>query len=56
MTKIRLETRSGDFVAEVEIPTMMPMPEIVTWGDRHFVHTGLYTLIYSEGICHVVEA
>lgn len=35
--KVKLYTAAGDFVAEIEIPPFQRMPEILVWGERHFV-------------------
>lgn len=35
--KINLYTRGGDLVVEVMLLTMSVPPEILVWGDRHFV-------------------
>lgn len=34
---IRLETRTGELVAEKEIPPFNMPPEIILWGDRTFI-------------------
>lgn len=35
--QVNLYTAAGDFVAEVEIPPFNRMPEILVWGERHFI-------------------
>lgn len=34
--KIKLETSSGDFVHEQEIPPFQTAPEVIGWGNRVF--------------------
>jgi len=31
-------TRDGGFVRDGEVPPMTPLPEVITWGSRVFVH------------------
>lgn len=55
-TKVRLYTSDGLYVVTVELPQVDPMPEIVTWGKRHFVlreqATGV--VMYVEALCYNV--
>jgi len=34
--KVRLETRDGEHVADVEIPRFKMLPEVLVWGGRTF--------------------
>lgn len=36
MTKIRLETDDGRYVANAEMPPFQEWPEVVIWGQRVF--------------------
>jgi hypothetical protein len=36
MLKIRLETRSGDFVVFVNVPLFDPPMDVLVWGTRVF--------------------
>lgn len=36
MMKIRLETRSGEFVAHEYVTPMQIPPEVIVWGERFF--------------------
>jgi hypothetical protein len=36
-TTVRLETQTGEFVADVGLPPFDPLPEVVIWGSRFFV-------------------
>lgn len=36
--KVKLLTRSGDYVAVIDSPPFEIPPEIIQWGERHFVH------------------
>jgi hypothetical protein len=47
---IKLLTRTGDFVAEIEMPAFDPMPEGVLWGQRAFF---LDHEQYREGFLYV---
>lgn len=39
METVKLFTRDGGFVAEVEIPRFTPPAEVLQWGSRLFVRT-----------------
>lgn len=53
-TKVKLTTRTGSFVAFVEILTFTPPAEVIIWGARTFsrVHADLMseTPIYAEAV------
>jgi hypothetical protein len=36
--KAELLTKQGEHVANIEMPFFMTPPEIVVWGQRHFIH------------------
>jgi len=58
MTRITLNTRSGDLVAEAEVPPFERMPEMIRWGDRMFVQADGFDAeapIYVEGLCFYVD-
>lgn len=38
MRKVQLITRDRGFVAEVDVPPFLTMPDMLVWGDRHFKH------------------
>lgn len=35
--KVRLEVRNGGLVGEFIIPPFLRWPEIMVWGERHFI-------------------
>lgn len=43
----------GKLVARVRVPTDMGLPEIIQWGNRHFVREVMYGN-YREGRCYLV--
>lgn len=47
--KARLLTRTGHFVAEVDLPPFRPSPEILLWGSRYFYRRDDSNL-YHEGL------
>lgn len=56
MLTVRLETRSGHFVADVLVPEFKLMPEGLMWGMRFFV-PAKYTdnpRVYTEGMLYAV--
>lgn len=62
MITVRLETREGEFVHDVQVPPFSPMPEVLVWGDRTFgrgertLGGGRDRLTYREVFAaHVVE-
>jgi hypothetical protein len=56
-TKVRLYTADGLYVVTVELPHVEPMPQIVTWGKRHFVvreEADTNDVMYVEALCYNV--
>ena len=51
--RVRLGTCDGGFVAWVMVPSSMPMPDVLLWGDRCFVQTIGYDQ-YKEVSMYVV--
>jgi hypothetical protein len=56
MEPVRLQTREGEFVAEVRIPPFALLPEVLIWGSRVFCRVGEAergahegALVYREG-------
>lgn len=51
MYSVRLETKTGEFVTDVEILALTPPPEVVYWGTRVFIfhktEDGFH--VYREG-------
>jgi len=45
MIQVTLYTRDGEQVAAITMPPFQKMPEVVVWGSRFFMWTGL---IYQE--------
>ena len=59
MKKVRLETREGGLVVEVEIPPFKMFPEVISWGSRTFAHLmqdhqAITTPVYREVTAYVV--
>lgn len=52
MNKVKLTTRDGGFVTEIQIPVLNPPYEVVAWGNRVFVWDGP-TQTYREGLMYV---
>jgi hypothetical protein len=64
--KVRLETKLGEFVAEVDCPPFILLPDVLMWSSRFFTHyesvnissradEPVYSgVIYREGFCYVV--
>jgi len=38
--KVKLQSRDGEPVAEIEIPLFKMLPGVIVWGERTFVHYG----------------
>ncbi len=57
MTSIRLTTSDGGFVEDVTIPPFQKLPEIIVWGERHFVgpHFEGATTCYREAFAFWVN-
>lgn len=59
MQKVNLCTGDGAVVTTAHIPLMNPMPEIICWGGRWFVHYGGHgstSETYHEGLLWVVPS
>ncbi len=54
MLKIPLLTRQGEHVVTVVLPPFQRPPEIIVWGQRHFVHTVRHG--HGEGGADYLEA
>jgi hypothetical protein len=52
MHKVKLTTRDGGFVTEIQVPPLNPPYEVVVWGQRVFVWDGA-TQTYREGLMFV---
>lgn len=52
MRTVRLLTRSGEFVTEVEVPAFILPPDVIQWGSRHFLH--ITAEEYSEGLLYAI--
>jgi len=51
MIQARLQVPSGELVQMVQIPPFQKLPEVLIWGDRHFVlqePVDLSVPVYSE--------
>jgi len=51
--KIRLENVKGEFLKDLEIPPYDPLPKIVCYGQRFYVHQK--RAIYRESFCYMVR-
>lgn len=49
MKTVKLFTKNDVFIVEVQIPEMHPMPDLILWEERHFLHET--DEIYKEGYC-----
>lgn len=52
MLKVKLCTRDGGFVAEINVPPLNPPYEVILWGQRVFVWDGK-AQFYREGLMFV---
>ena len=50
MILVKLTTKFGEFVTNVQVPPMQPMPEVIGWGSRIFVYVD--DTQYKEGIIY----
>lgn len=39
---VRLDTKDGLFITEIEILPFLEMPDVIVWGERHFVPKSSY--------------
>lgn len=49
MIRVRLVTRGGDFVREVEIAPFEPPPDVLVWGSRLFLRDPCDDHCFREG-------
>ena len=48
MMKVKLFTKSNQFIGSAELPPYKTMPEVLIWGERFFVYVPTTSDIYRE--------
>ena len=46
---VNLYTKEGEYIETIKCIKMHPMPDILLWGERHFIYKTHDT--YIEGFC-----